>query len=88
MVAHPLEADDKYSQTSGVEEVHALHVDDEVVGAAGNQIKQSLTQLGSGGNVNLAADDQHGAVADRVGRKSQIHQWPIVGGICASAANR
>jgi hypothetical protein len=75
--AHALEPADKHAQTGRVEELHALHVDDEVVLAAAHEVDELLAELGRRVDVDLAPHDDHGAVTCRAvlgaGRQGQVH---------------
>jgi hypothetical protein len=72
--SHTLEAADQNAQPGGVEEIDALHVDDQVVGAAGYQVDQLLTQLGCRVDVDLAAYLDDLVIALVVGAERQIHE--------------
>ena len=62
MRADPLEAADQHAEAGGVEELDALHVDDHVVLPGADQVDQLLAELGRGVDVDLAPDDDDGAV--------------------------
>jgi hypothetical protein len=58
--AHPLEATDQHAETGGVEELHALDIDDEVVVARVDQADEGLAQLGCGVDIDLTGHRDHG----------------------------
>src|SRR3954470_8521018 len=73
MGTHPLQSADQYAEPGGVEEVHALHVDDKVETAVIHQLDQLFAQLGRGIYVDFATDPDDRAIADGLGRQGQVH---------------
>ncbi len=59
MAAQALQAADQHAQTGGVEEVHALEVDDDLAVALADQLDQSFTQPRRAVHVDLTLDGQH-----------------------------
>src|SRR5689334_24858923 len=73
MGSYPLQAADQHAEPGGVEEVHALHVDDEVETPVVHQLDQLLAQLGRGIYVDFATDLDDRTIADGTGRQRQVH---------------
>src|SRR3954452_5557632 len=71
--ADALEAADEHTETGGVEEVDVLHVHDEVVGPAADEVDELFAQLGGGVDVDLAAHLDDGAIALGTSAEGQVH---------------
>src|SRR5918993_4459138 len=68
-----LEAAHEHTEPGRVEELHALHVDDDVVAARGDQLGDGVAQLRRGVDVDLPTHCHDGAPIDLARRKCQVH---------------
>src|SRR6188472_2032683 len=71
--AHLLQAADQDAEAGRVEELDVLHVDDDVVGAGGDELGELVPQARSRVDVDLSPDGDDGRAVGLVGRKSQVH---------------
>src|SRR5438552_4323951 len=77
LVLHSFQPADEHTEAGGVEEVHFLHVDDDVRRAALHEVDQGLAEAGSGVHVDLASErDDAGAVL-RPGLDVEVHARSI-----------
>jgi hypothetical protein len=75
-----LETADQDAEAGRVEELDALHVDDQVVVAGRHQVDELLPQLRRGVDIDLAAHDDDPVVALLTGREGQVHgsSWCVL----------
>jgi hypothetical protein len=76
VAAQALEPAHEHPETGGVEEVHALQVDDDAVLALTDQLDQPLAEPGRGVDVDLAAHTEHGVPVSLLDVQTEIHAVP------------
>src|SRR5918995_682205 len=88
--AYLLQAAHQDAQAGRVEELDVLHVDDDVVGAGGDELGELVAQPRGGVDVDLATDGDDGRAVGLVGRKSQVHVFStaLVGAPVGARARR